>query len=148
MIVLKAEVFNDGRHTGENIAAKLETMLSSWGIPKENVLCIVRDGGTKMKKGISLLIIKNIDCLSHQIQEKFENEEDPLLWWKVNSNKYGILSPVAKEYLVTPPTSVLSERVFSGAKIFYIPHRNRLHGERASKLLFLKFNIPSLQFNY
>lgn len=68
MIVLKAEVFNDGRHTGEIIAAKLETMLSSWGIPKENVLCIVRDGGTNMKKGIALLSIKNIDCLSHQIQ--------------------------------------------------------------------------------
>ncbi|CAG4997075.1 unnamed protein product [Parnassius apollo] len=50
MIVLKAEVLNDGRHTGENISAKLETMLSSWGIPKEKVLCIVRDGGTNMKK--------------------------------------------------------------------------------------------------
>lgn len=429
MIVLKAEVFNDGRHTGENIAAKLETMLSSWGIPKENVICIVRDGGTNMKKGISLLSIKNIDCLSHQIQlvvkeglksqesiiaainkckkiathfhhsnvaqdelvnlqeklnqpklriiqesvtrwnstfymlerilknkdslclyastsnkisqltseewilveklitllqpfeeitrelsaanvsissvipllatlekvideydasgecirirntilvlkqemrhrfshlendilfatatfidlrykmkffknpstkdqviknildslgdedlslpssskpkrpkirnqdnenlgsstslieksvilketmkmmmdssesgeeldndipnplevlikknineyildKRIENEEDPLLWWKVNSNKYGILSPVAREYLVTPPTSVPSERVFSGAGLLYTPHRNRLHGERASKLLFLKFNIPLLQFNY
>ncbi|CAG4983764.1 unnamed protein product [Colias eurytheme] len=68
MIVLKSEVFNDGRHTGDNIAVKLETMLSSWGIPKEKVLCIVRDGGTNMKKGISLLNIINIDCLSHQIQ--------------------------------------------------------------------------------
>ncbi|CAG5048598.1 unnamed protein product [Parnassius apollo] len=53
MIVLKAKVFNDGRYTGENIAAKLETMLSSCVIPKENVLCIVRDGDTNMKKEIT-----------------------------------------------------------------------------------------------
>lgn len=66
-----------------------------------------------------------------------ENEEDPLLWWKMNSNKYGIISPVAREYLVTPPTGVPSERVFSGSGLLYTPHRNKLHRERASKLLFL-----------
>ena len=32
LIILKAEVFNDGRHTGENIAAKIEKMLSFWGV--------------------------------------------------------------------------------------------------------------------
>lgn len=62
MIILKAEVFNDDRHTRGNIAVKLETMLMSWEITKENIMCIVRDGGTKMKKGISLLGLKNIDC--------------------------------------------------------------------------------------
>ncbi|XP_030768188.1 zinc finger BED domain-containing protein 4-like [Sitophilus oryzae] len=68
MIVLKAEVFNDGRHTGENIMQKLEGILSTWEIPKEKVKCVVRDAGANMKKGVSLLNVEHIDCASHKIQ--------------------------------------------------------------------------------
>ncbi|XP_072762595.1 zinc finger BED domain-containing protein 4-like [Anoplolepis gracilipes] len=68
LIILKAEIFNDGRHTGENIAAKIEKMLSFWGIPMEKVLCIIRDSGSNMKKSMSLLHVKDIDCTAHQIQ--------------------------------------------------------------------------------
>ncbi|XP_030765283.1 zinc finger BED domain-containing protein 4-like [Sitophilus oryzae] len=68
MIVLKAEVFNDGRHTGENIMEKLEGILSTWEIPKEKVKCVVRDAGANMKKGVSLLNVEHIDCASHKIQ--------------------------------------------------------------------------------
>ncbi|CAG9839492.1 unnamed protein product [Diabrotica balteata] len=39
MIVLKAEVFNEDRHTGESIAHKLKDILSFWEIPKENEMC-------------------------------------------------------------------------------------------------------------
>ncbi|KAF2896382.1 hypothetical protein ILUMI_09797 [Ignelater luminosus] len=35
MIMLKAEVFNESRHTGENIAYKLEDILSLWEILKK-----------------------------------------------------------------------------------------------------------------
>ncbi|GBP54634.1 Zinc finger BED domain-containing protein 4 [Eumeta japonica] len=68
MIVLKASVFNESRHTGENIACKLEGLLSSWEIPKEKVKCLVRDAGSNMKKGVTLLNIEHIDCASHKIQ--------------------------------------------------------------------------------
>lgn len=68
MIVLKASVFNESRHTGENIALKLEGLLTSWEIPKEKVKCLVRDAGSNMKKGVSLLNITHIDCASHKIQ--------------------------------------------------------------------------------
>ncbi|KAF2905202.1 hypothetical protein ILUMI_00979 [Ignelater luminosus] len=68
MIVLKAEVFNESRHTGENIAYKLEDILSLWEIPKEKVKCVVRDAGANMKKGVNLLNVKHIDCASHKIQ--------------------------------------------------------------------------------
>ncbi|KAL0879444.1 hypothetical protein ABMA27_003195 [Loxostege sticticalis] len=380
MIVLKAEVFNDGRHTGENIMQKLEGILSTWEIPKEKVKCVVRDAGANMKKGVSLLNVDHIDCTSHKLQnvlkeglkaqetvmaaimkckkiaahfhhstsaqdelfqeavclyasttnnkipqltseewiilkklvgliQPFEdvtkelssanvsvssvipliatlqkildehdstdehiaetiitlrdelnrkfgflenetlfvtatfidprykikffksnlitdrvtqhildllgdseasapscshnakrarlNETDPdpthkgvsfretmeslmddtsdseddiplathqnpvhLLIrktlteylaekrWKVNQEKYGLICPIARHFLVTPPTSVPSERVFSGAGLIYTPHRSRLEGEKASKLLFLKFNIPLLKFDY
>ncbi|GBP70311.1 hypothetical protein EVAR_52330_1 [Eumeta japonica] len=73
MIVLKAEVFNDGRDTGENIATKLETMLSSWGIPKENVLCIVRDGGTNMKKDSGCTSVVRI-VTRNSLFDKMKNE--------------------------------------------------------------------------
>ncbi|XP_072398216.1 zinc finger BED domain-containing protein 4-like [Diabrotica undecimpunctata] len=68
IIVLKAEVFNEDRHTGENIAHKLKDILSFWEIPKEKVKCVVRDAGANIKKGVNLLNVKHIDCTSHKIQ--------------------------------------------------------------------------------
>lgn len=89
---------------------------------------------------------KNIaDYLS---EKRIDSDVDPLLWWKTNKKKYEILSDIARQLLCIPPTSVPSERFFSGASLLYTPHRNRLDGEKASKLLFLKFNMPLLEFNY
>ncbi|XP_072401034.1 zinc finger BED domain-containing protein 4-like [Diabrotica undecimpunctata] len=68
MIVLKAEVFNEDRHTGENIAHKLKDILSFWEMPKEKVKCVVRDAGANIKKGVNLLNVKHIDCTCHKIQ--------------------------------------------------------------------------------
>lgn len=68
MLVLKSEVFNGSHHTGENIAQKLEDILSLWEIPKEKVKCVVRDAGANMKKGVNLLNVQHIDCASHKIQ--------------------------------------------------------------------------------
>ncbi|CAG4973935.1 unnamed protein product [Colias eurytheme] len=44
---------------------------------------------------VEVLIKKNIN--EYVLDKRIENEEDPLLWWKVNSNKYGIISPVARD---------------------------------------------------
>lgn len=95
---------------------------------------------------VLLLIRKTV--IEYLAEKRVANDVDPLTWWKVNKQKYGLLFPIARQYLVTPPTSVPSERMFSGAGLLYTPHRNRLEGEKASKLLFLKFNIPLLQFDY
>lgn len=40
---------------------------------------------------LEVLIKKNIN--EYVLDKRIENKENPLLWWKVNSNKYGILSP-------------------------------------------------------
>lgn len=50
------------------------------------------------------------------------------------------MSAAARQYLASH-TSVLREKLFSGAGLFYAPQRKRLHLENASMLLFLKFNI-------
>ena len=97
---------------------------------------------------VHLLIRKTVT--EYSAEKRVANDVDPLTWWKGNKERfgYGLLFPVVRQYLVTPPTSVPSERMFSGAGLLYTPHRNRLEGEKASKLLFLKFNIPLLKFNY
>ncbi|KAF2881125.1 hypothetical protein ILUMI_25036 [Ignelater luminosus] len=95
---------------------------------------------------VHLLIRKTIT--EYSAEKRVAYDIDPLTWWKVNKERYGLLFPMVRHYLVTPPTSVPSECIFSGAGLLYTPHRNRLEGEKASKLLFLKFNIPLLKFNY
>lgn len=73
--------------------------------------------------------------------------EDPLLWWKMHS-KYHSFSNVVRQYLSPPPGSVPSEQLFSAAGLIYDPLRNRLTGDKAAKLLFVKYNLPLLNFNY
>lgn len=74
--------------------------------------------------------------------------EDPLLWWKVNSSKYKYLIPIVRQFLATPPGSVPSEQLFNGASLIYDPLRNKLKSEKAAKLLFVKYNLSLLNFEY
>jgi hypothetical protein len=53
-----------------------------------------------------------------------------------------------RQYLSAPPSSVASEQLFSGAGLVYEEHRNRLRGEKAAKLLFVKYNLPLINFEY
>lgn len=54
-------------------------------------------------------------------------------------NSYQIL---LLKYLSPPPGSVPSEKLFSAAGLIYDPLRNRLYGVKATKLLFVKNNLP------
>ena len=79
--------------------------------------------------------------------ESYENakrakEGCPLQWWKANQHTYPQLAQLALTYLGCPPSSVPSEQLFSGAGLIYTPHRSRLHGSKAEKLLFLKYSLP------
>ncbi|GBP71383.1 Zinc finger BED domain-containing protein 4 [Eumeta japonica] len=65
-IVLKAEVLEE-RHTGDYISEVFQSMLKEWGIQKQNVHCMVRDGGSNMKRACSLSEIHNVDCTAHQL---------------------------------------------------------------------------------
>ena len=39
-------------------------------------------------------------------------QENPIHWWGSNNHRFPRLSKIARTYLVSPPTSVPSERVF------------------------------------
>jgi len=74
--------------------------------------------------------------------------ESPTEWWAANAAKYPLLAAEAKRYLSAPPTPVASERVFSAAGRIYKDKRNRLLPKRADMLLFLKHNLPAVNYKY
>ena len=65
-------------------------------------------------------------------------------WWNDNKNRFPLLAKLAQRYLAAPPTSVPSERVFSGASDIYDEKRNRLSPEKAETLLFIKNNFNDM----
>ncbi|XP_047518192.1 zinc finger BED domain-containing protein 4-like [Pieris napi] len=80
-------------------------------------------------------------------ENRLQLNEDPLLWWRYNI-KYKVFAPIVRIYLSAPPSSVPSEQLFSAAGLIYEPLRNRLEGEKAAKLLFVKYNLPLVNFDY
>lgn len=74
-------------------------------------------------------------------------DEDPLLWWRYDI-KYKVFAPIVRTYLTAPRSSVPSEQLFSTAGLIYEPLRNRLQGDKAAKLLFVKYNLPLLNFDH
>ena len=81
-------------------------------------------------------------------QKRISTDEDPLKWWKMHEKSFPDLAQLARSYLACPPTRVASERLFSGAGLVYDLKRSNLASERAEKLLFLKYNLPIIEFNY
>ena len=80
---------------------------------------------------------------------KLDEKEDPMKWWKDNSIIFPCLSILAQKYLSCPPSSVESERVFSGGGNIYTPNRNRIIPEMGERLMFLHFNLrlmPKLKY--
>ena len=58
-------------------------------------------------------------------------------WWAENQIRFKPLADLAISYLLSPPTSVPSERLFSGAGDINDEKRNCLSPERAEMLLFI-----------
>ncbi|GBP33236.1 Zinc finger BED domain-containing protein 4 [Eumeta japonica] len=81
---------------------------------------------------------------------KADRKINPYEWWALSTNKNGfpILSKLAKRYLITPASSVYSERLFTEAGLLYEKKRNRLAPERAEKIVFLHLNLPLVDFKY
>ena len=77
---------------------------------------------------------------------------NPFDFWREKSNSSKVLdrlaSDLAAKYLTPPPTSVDVERLFSTAGDILTTERNRLCPETAEKILFLKENLPIVDYQY
>ena len=68
--------------------------------------------------------------------------DNPLAYWRNNKGRFPDLAKMARKYLSAPCTSTDSERLFSAAAHILDEKRNRLHCDKAEKLLFIKKNLP------
>ncbi|KAI2649236.1 Zinc finger BED domain-containing protein 4 [Labeo rohita] len=65
-----------------------------------------------------------------------------LVYWKNNHGRFPDLAKMACKYTSAPCTSTDSERLSSAAAHVLDEKRNRLHCDKAEKLLFIKKNLP------
>ncbi|KAK0148861.1 hypothetical protein N1851_010714 [Merluccius polli] len=71
-------------------------------------------------------------------------EEDALVFWLKNKDKYRHLHALAVQVLSVPASSAPVERVFCAGGLIMRPHRASLGSEMLSSLIFLKCNKPFL----
>ena len=89
-----------------------------------------------------------IEIESYHKKSQINLMDSPFAWWNGNKCDFPRLAHLAHIYLTTPPTSIPSEQLFNSASIIYTPCHNCLSGEKAEKLLFLKYNLCLLKFQY
>ena len=75
-------------------------------------------------------------------------ESNPLRWWGENQALFPTMKRTVQKYFSAPPSSVYSERLFSEAEIIYKARRARLLPDAAKELLFLRHNLPIMNFKY
>lgn len=77
-------------------------------------------------------------------EKQLAKEENALLWWKANTDRYPTLARLAKSYLCIPGTSTPSERLFSAAGNIASKKRASLSPEHVDMLTFLHANAEFL----
>lgn len=71
-------------------------------------------------------------------------EDDALVFWLKNKDKYRHLHALAVKVLTVPAASAPVERVFSAGGLIMRPHRASLGAEMLSSLIYLKCNKSHL----
>ena len=69
-------------------------------------------------------------------------DENALVWWKRNHNRFPAIAVIARRVVCIPATSTPSERLFSKAGHIINSKRASLEPENASTLCFLAENLP------
>ena len=89
-----------------------------------------------------------LELASYIAMKRIPVFEDPFKWWKANRHQFPMLARAAQVFLTAPPTSTHSEQLFSSAGVVFEPKRSRLSGSKAEMLLFIKYNLCLLKFEY
>ncbi|XP_023241785.1 zinc finger BED domain-containing protein 4-like [Centruroides sculpturatus] len=89
----------------------------------EDSIANMLDSDDEDEKSENQISYTNANLLTEYATEKrLSRDQDPLMYWEINSKKFGGLSHMARTYLSSPATSVPSEQFFSAAGIIYDPH--------------------------
>jgi hypothetical protein len=72
---------------------------------------------------------------------RVSDDQDALLWWRENANRFPVLARIARRFLCVPATSAPSERVWSAAGEIVGDRRSRLTDASAEALIFCHENI-------
>nr|XP_043897683.1 zinc finger BED domain-containing protein 4-like [Solea senegalensis] len=83
-----------------------------------------------------------VQIQTYLTEQTVPRSDSPFHYWGVNAIRFPTLAATAAKFLCAPCTSVDSERLFSAASNIVDARRNRLGGERAEMLIFLKKNLP------
>ena len=83
--------------------------------------------------------VECVDEVAKYLMENIEGEKDKtfniLAWWKYNTNKYSILSRLARDVLAVPVSTVASESAFSSGGRILDPFRSSLAPEMVQSLI-------------
>lgn len=124
---------------------------------EDNQIQEENDANDNSSTTVNLLYIPSLlKSLDHEEVAKDEVQEyldlsqiginnDPLIWWKLHSKKFPILSELSRIYLAIPATSTSSERLFSDAGNLLTNKRTRILPELFKRMIFLKRNINNLK---
>ena len=86
-------------------------------------------------------VIKEVDhYLNVLVTDIYDDNFDPITWWRSNYMNFPLLAKTVRHYLCIPATSVPSERAFSVANNVVTKKRNRLLPENVQLLTFLMNN--------
>ena len=89
-------------------------------------------------------VVAEINSFLTKVNLKIHAKEANFLeWWNLNRAKYPYLESFARKGLSAPPSSVYSERLFSGN--LYENKPNRLLPNTGEKLLLLHHNLAKLR---
>ena len=79
------------------------------------------------------------------IEVEYSKDMNILLWWKLHSKEFPLLSFLVRVVFAIPAASSKSERVFSVAGRIVTPDRNRMAPEMVESLVMIKCNLRLLK---
>ncbi|RXN03340.1 zinc finger BED domain-containing 4-like protein [Labeo rohita] len=130
--------------TAQWIDADFQLQKSFEGHIQQQPVCSTPGISTNLKGMLLQMTSSTTQQLDGYLSEvPIPRSDNPLVYWKKkNHGRFPDLAKMARKYLSAPCTSTDSERLFSAAAHVLDEKRNRLHCDKAEKLLFIKKNLP------
>lgn len=105
---------------------------------KQKLTLLLSDSDITSDEELDFVNESKVELARYQEEPIIPETEDPLMWWKMNENRYPILSIFVKTILCVPATSVPCERLFSSSGYVVNKMRSSLLPENVNVLVCLR----------